>query len=98
MTRGASIPAHACRAMRYVPAAHRLIGPTGASVRGATGGVEGLQELDGPLGRPAVLLLQALEVSAALGPGLAFLDGLGVRIDRLDVQAVLAGEGLERAL
>jgi len=72
--------------------------PTGTSVRGTTGVVEGPQELGGPLGGPAVPLLQALEVSAALGAGLAFLDGLGVRIDRLDVQAVLTGERLERAL
>jgi hypothetical protein len=67
-------------------------------VGGATGGLKGLQELRGLLGGPAVLLLQALKVSSPLGPGLAFLDGLGMRIDRLDVQAVLAGEGLERAL
>src|SRR5919197_1488225 len=38
---------------------------TGGSTRGAAGAFEGLQELGGPLGGPAVLLLQAVEVGSA---------------------------------
>ena len=91
--RRAFMRTRAQRCATYLPR-----GSTGASVRGATGGLKGLQELGSPLGGPAVLRLQALEVGATLGPGLAFLDGLGVCIDRLYLQAVLAGEHLERAL